>query len=152
MTRRHLLTLRLPLPSVLRADGFVRRLRARGGEPTAKLVRAFAFKNDELPFARRLLELHTRIWLFRCNQHAFAGDFVAVDMSCADVEVRRAWCLDLKRGAPVKLGGGGAGNSFVRVEAAIREIAEVHGILTPEHAVRRATGDGASLLRLFDVA
>ncbi|MBX3272097.1 MAG: hypothetical protein KF729_17660 [Sandaracinaceae bacterium] len=131
-----------------RSDGFVRRLRALRRDPPAKLVRAFAFKNDELAFARRLLEAHPRIWLFRCNQLAFAGDFVAVDMSSAHVEARRALCLDLKRGAPVKLGGGGAGNSFVRVRAAIREIARCHGALTPEHSVLCATGDGDALLRV----
>ncbi len=147
-----LLTLRLPLRAVLRADGFVRRLRAVHSAPAAKLVLAFAFKNDELPFARRVLATHSRIWLFRCNQHAFAGDFVAVDMSSADVGARRAWALDLKRGAPVRLGGGGAGNAFVRLSAAVAEIARVHGILTPDHPVVRATGDGVALARLFDAA
>lgn len=152
MSTRRLLTLRLPLQAVLRADGFVRRLRARRADPSPKLVMAFAFKNDELPFARRLLAAHSRIWLFRCNQHAFAGDFVAIDMSSRDVARRRAWCLDLKRGAPVKLGGGGAGNAFVRLPAAIREIAGLHGVLLPEHPVICATGDGEALQRLFDVA
>lgn len=149
MSEKRLLTLRLPLRAVLRADGFVRRLRARRGNASAKLVMAFAFKNDELPFARRLLATHSRIWLFRCNQHAFAGDFVAVDMSSRDVAARKAWCLDLKRGAKVLLGGGGAGNAFVRLPAAIREIATVHGVLTPGHAVTCATGDGEALQGLF---
>ncbi|MCB9598169.1 MAG: hypothetical protein H6719_35980 [Sandaracinaceae bacterium] len=149
---KHVLTLRLPLRAVLRADGFVRSLRAVRRDPSAKLVQAFAFKNDERPFARRVLEVHSRIWLFRCNQHAFAGDFVAVDMSSRDPAARKAWGLDLKQGAPIKLGGGGAGTAFLRLSAAIREIATLHGVLTPDHPVVRATGDGQALARLFDAA
>lgn len=150
MSSKRPLTLRLPKRAVARADGFVRRLRhVQRRDPSAKLVQAFAFKNDELPFARRLLEAHTRIWLFRCNQHAFAGDFVAVDMSSADVASRRAWCLDLKLGAPVRLGGGGAGNAFVRLPLAIAEIARVHGVLSTAHPVTRVTGDGRALVHLF---
>lgn len=146
------ITLKLPRRALARADGFVRLLRGRRKAVDRRLVAAFAFKNDELPFARRVLEAHGRIWLFRCNQRAFAGDFVAVDMSARDVARRRAWCLDLKLGAPIRLGGGGAGNAFVRVDRAVREIAREHGVLTPSHEIVRATGDGRALTRLFDVA
>jgi hypothetical protein len=48
------------------------------------------------------------IWLFRCNQHAFCGDFAAIDMS----EPRRSWrrplVIELKAGAPLGLDGRGA--------------------------------------------
>jgi len=145
------LTLKLPRRALSRADGFVRLLRRGRRVVDRRLVAAFAFKNDELPFARRVLDAHARIWLFRCNQQAFAGDFVAVDMSARDVELRRAWCLDLKLGAPVRLGGGGAGNAFVRLDRAIHEIAREHGVLTPSHDVVRATGDGRALAAIFDV-
>jgi len=147
------ITIRVPSSALRRADGLVRvlhnKLQAGKRRVDPKLVHAFAFKADERPFARRLLNLHARIWLFRCNQRAFAGDFVAVDMSSANVEKRRAWCLDLKLGAPVKLGGGGAGNAFVELRAAIEEIADELGVLTRDHEVLRATGDGKALVHLF---
>lgn len=144
------ITVRLHRRAIARADGLVRLLcatgRAEGRRVDGRLVSAFAFKNDELRFARRVLREHARFWLFRCSQRAFAADFVAVDMSCTWLAHRPAWCLDLKQGAPVRVGGGGAGNAFVGLSSAIAEIAESTGALVSDHRVRRATGDGDRLV------
>ena len=143
------ITIRVVRKTVQRADGLVRSLKGKRRRIDAALFHCFAFKADELPFAQRLLARHARIWLFRCNQRAFAGDFIAIDMSSRRVPKRRAWCLDLKLGAPVKVGGGGAGNSFIQVQAAVAEIARERGVLMPDHELVRVTGDGRALVDLF---
>ena len=147
------ITVRLHRRAIARADGLVHLLHATGRRVDGRLVGAFAFKNDELRFARRVLQEHARFWLFRCSQRAFAADFIAVDMSCTWLARRPAWCLDLKQGAPVRVGGGGAGNAFVGLSSAVAEIAGASGALASDHAVGRATGDGDRLVdALFRVA
>jgi hypothetical protein len=141
-----ILTVRLTERAVARADGLLRALRAKVTRLRPELLSAFALENDERPFARALLARHPRFWLYRTHQRRFAGDFVVVDMSDAIVESRAAWALDLKLGADVKVGGGGAGNAFVRLDAAILEIATRDGALAPSHRVVRVTGDGAALV------
>ncbi|MBU0550844.1 hypothetical protein KJ940_05020 [Myxococcota bacterium] len=65
------------------------------------LREAFLLTPAERAFARQLLTRRTQIWLFRCNQRAACGDFVAVDMSSA---ARPAYVIELKAEAPLKLG------------------------------------------------
>jgi len=80
----------------------VRRLGLRASaRPEAESV--FAFKDDELAFARALAE-RTHLWLFRANQRAFAGDFVVVDVSSPSAEHRSAIVVDLKRGGRLRQG------------------------------------------------
>lgn len=140
------LTLRLREPALRRADGLFYLLKARLGKVRPEVFAAFAFKNDERSFARRLLERHPRYWLFRTNQQRFCGDFLAVDMASPDVASRRVLAIDLKLGKDVVEGGGGAGNSFTQLDAAVADVARRLGVISPDAAPRRLTGDASSLL------
>lgn len=149
MSRAHPIVLRLYRDALERRGGLARLLEARTGRVCPRTLGYFAFKNDERRFAAALLERHARLWLFRTHQARFAGDFLAVDMSERRVERRRAYCFDLKRGAKVVVGGGGAGNAFVGLPRAVRALAARRSVITPEHDVLRVVGDGARLLELM---
>jgi hypothetical protein len=140
-------TLRLLLPALARRDGLLHLLQARVGKLRPELVSAFELNDDERGFARELLRRRPAFWLFRTHQRCFAGDFVAVDMASPSSAHRRAWAIDLKLGAPLKVGGGGAGVSFARVHLAIAEIATETSALSPDATVERVTGDGGAVLR-----
>src|SRR5690349_3063427 len=87
------LVLRLPRSALVRRDA-VARLSA-----TWQARSLFAFKCDELAFARALLARRTNLWLYRTSQRAFAGDFIVVDVSSppSRVDSRRAFVIELKR-------------------------------------------------------
>ncbi len=107
---------------------------------------AYRFQNDERAFARRLLRLKPNLWLFRCNQRRFCGDFVVVDMSSPEPERRRVWVVELKRGAPLRVGGGGAGVQFQNASRAVAEVARRTGVVAPDAAHDRLSGDGWEIL------
>lgn len=86
------LLLRLPRAALARRDA-VDRLAAGRHDRSV-----FAFKCDELSFARALAERRTNLWLYRTSQRAFAGDFVVVDVSSPRRALRRVFALELKRG------------------------------------------------------
>jgi hypothetical protein len=110
-----------------------------------QVLPSFRLHPREHIFATTLLLSHTRIWLWRTHQQRFAGDFALVDMSSPDPRCRRAWIVDLKLGATVKLGGGGAGNQLSRAAHAIAELVDI-GVLGMQVRPRFATGDGRALL------
>ncbi len=62
------------------------------------LLPAFAMSEPEKTFARELLRRKRNLWLYRCNQKNFCGDFIIVDMSSPRPEHRPALCLELKEG------------------------------------------------------
>jgi len=98
--------LRLPRASLVRRNVVSTLVRHRvdaRGSVRAAITHAFAFKDDELLFARALLAIQSRLWLYRTNQRAFAGDFVVVDLSSPVVARRPVYALDLKRGEPVRV-------------------------------------------------
>lgn len=145
-------TLKLPRRTLARRDA-VRVLVGRIDEPSrqrqrprAELVSVFAFKDDELDFARALAE-RTNLWLFRVNQRAFAGDFVVVDVSSPDVTKRPAVALDLKRGGRVRVDR--AGIQMQRTDRAIAELA-ARGIVAPTCVPLHLTGDARSVLATID--
>jgi hypothetical protein len=72
-----------------------------------RLLEVFEVSRPEREFALTLLRRKTNLWLFRCNQRAFCGDFVVVNMSPPRPERRAAWVLELKQGAPLSTDGGG---------------------------------------------
>jgi hypothetical protein len=115
------------------------------------VLSAYAFCNDEAAFARELLRKRSQLWLFRSNQRRFCGDFVVVDMSSPVVERRPAWVVDLKLGAPLRVGGGGAGIQLRNSDRALAEIADVHGAIAPPLAAERVTGDRREVLGYFGV-
>lgn len=107
-------------------------------------IAAFAFKNDEQGFARGLLSASSRLWLFRCNQRAFCGDFIAIDLSSARPDRRRVWVLELKRGQPLRVGSGGV--QMKNADKAVAEIATLAGVICANAAYDELTGDGGLVI------
>ena len=119
------------------------------GRVTPRAVSAFRFKNDERRFALALLAAKPNLWLFRTNQLASCGDFVAVDMSSPDPRQRVVWALDLKQGAPLQRGGGGAGDQLRNVPSALRELALRFRVLERGASQHLLTGDAAAVLAVL---
>jgi hypothetical protein len=112
----------------------------------ALLSERYALKSDEKPFVRELLGRKRNLWVFRCDQRRFAGDFVVVDMSEPRPERRWVVVLDLKMGAPLVLGGGGAGVQLTQAQLAVAGVAARQGVLSPGAPYELATGDKAVML------
>jgi hypothetical protein len=110
------------------------------------LSERYALKSDEKPFVRELLRRKRNVWAFRCDQRRFAGDFVVVDMSEPRPERRWVVVLDLKMGAPLVLGGGGAGVQLTQAQGAVEALAARQGIITSGARYELATGDKAAIL------
>lgn len=152
MARPPPIFLALPRRSLARRDlvpALVHRAIRPANADVGQVVQAFELKNDELDFARALLFRKSQLHLFRSNQRAFCGDFVVIDVSSPDVARRRAVVLDLKQGAPLRVGGGGAGVQLRNAELAVREIARATAVLGGEAAFEVVTGDCAVVLRYF---
>jgi hypothetical protein len=147
--------IRVPKQQIHRAKTLERilaRLAPGKGPVQRSVLAAYEFRNDERIFARELLTRATQMWLFRSNQRRFCGDFVVVDMSSPIAESRRAWVIDLKRGAPLKLGGGGAGVQLVNAATALAEIAHRTGVLSRTPRAEKVTGDRRAVLRHLGVS
>lgn len=106
-----------------------------------KLREMFLLGGPELAFARLLLERRRNLWLYRCNQRHFCGDFIAIDMSAP--RHRRTYALELKMNEPVKVGAGG--RQFAGLDGALAELAEVRGAPASDPLVLTAQGDGGAL-------
>jgi hypothetical protein len=128
-----LLLLRLPRAALARRDAIVR----LADSPLERSL--FAFKCDELAFARALLERHPNWWLYRTNQRAFAGDFVAVDVSPPRREGRRVLALELKRGQRVR------GIRLANAKGVVRELAD-EGVVVADASVDSLVGDARAVL------
>ncbi|MBX3264713.1 MAG: hypothetical protein KIS78_27245 [Labilithrix sp.] len=107
----------------------------------------FAFKCDELAFARALLARRTNLWLYRTSQRAFAGDFIVVDVSSPVAASRPIRVLELKRGAPARVGPP-TSVQLRNAPAALRELART-GVVSEDAPVRAITGDAAAILALL---
>jgi hypothetical protein len=142
---------RLPRRSLARADVVFRAVAARvRGRDRASVVAQFAFKDDELLFARALLDRQSRFWLYRVNQRAFGGDFVVIDVSSPVVARRRAFAVELKRGerARVRDSGGVQQKNAPRV---IEDIAAT-GVIDRDARPAFLVGDTRAILSFFDGA
>lgn len=106
----------------------------------------FAFKDDELAFARALAE-RTQLWLFRANQRAFAGDFLVVDVSSPSAEHRPAIVLDLKRGG--RLREGRRGIQMGRTDRALA-VLSARGVVAPSCVPVYLVGDAREVLASID--
>jgi hypothetical protein len=151
---RNLWTVRLEPRLLALAGSMTAFLRAETGEPTSRVAPIawrFALCGDELAFARQLLGRRGNLWIYRCNQQRFCGDFVVVDMSSPRSELRPAAVLDLKRGSPLREGGGGASNQLCNARHAVRRLAWRTGIVSPEREPRLLVGDRAALLGALGV-
>ena len=114
---------------------------APGRADAGRIDGAFGLCEDERSFVRELLRARPQFWVFRSNQHAFCGDFVLVDMSSPRRERRAVFVLDLKRGAALREGGGGAGVQLTRARAAVDEIAARWSAIAAGACYRLITGD-----------
>jgi hypothetical protein len=142
--------LRLPRASLARRHVVSTLVRARAdvrAHARAEISHAFAFKDDELLFARALLQVHSCLWLYRTNQRAFAGDFVIVNVSSPVVARRAAYAVDLKRGAPVRLHEG-TGVQLRNAPRVLLEIAKT-GVVDAARRPAILTGDARAVLRFL---
>ncbi len=138
------LTLRLPRSALTRRDAIVR-LAA-----TWQAKKLFAFKCDELEFARELLTRRTNLWLYRTSQRAFAGDFIVVDLSSPNPAARPVSFIELKTAQAVKVVDNTLPTSVQlrNAPAALRELAGT-GVITDGEAhphVRAIIGDRREVL------
>jgi hypothetical protein len=109
-------------------------------------VAVFAFKDDELAFARALAE-RTQLWLFRANQRAFAGDFVVVDVSSPSAERRPAVVVDLKRGGRLREGRQGI---QMRRTDRVLAVLSARGVVAPSCVPVYVVGDAREVLASID--
>lgn len=110
------------------------------GTIARRWLEVFALSGPETAFARRLLVRKRNLWLFRCHQRRFCGDFAIVDMS-GPARLRRAWFIELKQGAPLRFDVGGI--QLQQVREAAEELA---GIVEGPERVRTVMGGGATVL------
>lgn len=142
------LVLRLP-PSLL-AEGFnlarlIARDPARSWSEGYRLLERFELSSRERRFARALLERRPNLWLYRCDQRSFCGDFVVIDMSAPRPADRRVTAVELKAGVAPRPGGGG---QFERLDGALAALVAA-GVITPESEVARIIGDFEAVLALL---
>jgi hypothetical protein len=109
-----------------------------------RLDPGFALCPAELGFARQLLGVQTRYWLFRAHQQQAAGDFIAVDRS-GGAASGRWFAIELKQAQRLRLGR--PGMQLARSGQAVAWVAARHGL-----AIARLTevvGDAASVMALL---
>lgn len=144
---RHPLTLRMPFAMVdvgFSVEQLLARDPALSRSQAWQRLELFALSGPERLFTRRLLMERRNLWLYRCNQRAFCGDFVVVDMS-GGLGARRVVALELKQGAPVKPGAGGV--QMARVPEAVAEIAARDAVITERAAAQQVMGDPTAVAR-----
>lgn len=112
----------------------------------ARAVHTYAFKCDEHGFARELLGARTELWLYRCNQRAYCGDFVVVDVSCPWPELRQAWAIELKLRTIFRVGVGGI--QLRHVDSAREELVRA-GVLDPSRPISTVLGSAGDVLSWF---
>ncbi|WP_437541228.1 hypothetical protein WMF39_26650 [Sorangium sp. So ce1504] len=152
MAPRLPLSIKLTRRAVARRDLFcelVKRAVRPSQADAAFAFHAFAFKADEDEFARELMRRRTELWLFRSNQRASCGDFLAVDMSSPWAARRRSYVIELKRGMPVRIGGGAVGVQLQKAASAVQALAQKGDVLGVEGAYVTVAGDGAEIIAMF---
>ena len=90
-----------------------------------------------------LLEVQTHLWIYRCNQRRFCGDFIAVDMSEPRRGCRRVHPIELKQRAQLKIGS--QHWQLTRFRAALQEIATTTGAIEAAVPVTPLLGDSAAV-------
>lgn len=113
------------------------------------LYSLFAFKSDEYFFARELVMHKPNFWVFRCNQKAFCGDFLIVDMSAPKAADRALWLLDLKEGCPLHDGAGPAGAQMIRAARAVAAVHERYDAVPAAQVPTKLVGTASALLTYF---
>jgi hypothetical protein len=118
----------------------------RSWSQSLRLLPCFALSGPEQRFARQLLQRKRNIWLFRCNQRRFCGDFIIVDMSAARLKHRSVAILELKSHEKLTLDGG-AGIQFRNATAAVEELANVDRVVSHKARFMRVCGGISSVFQ-----
>jgi hypothetical protein len=108
----------------------------------------FALSSREKRFAKAALRHKRNLWLWRCNQRRYCGDFIAVDMA-PPVAYRAARVIELKSGAPLKRGVEGI--QMKNAGAALDELVAA-GDLPREPPYELGCGDAGEVLEWLGVA
>jgi hypothetical protein len=116
-----------------------------------RMSERFLFKNDEKAFVRELLFRKSNFWIFRSDQQSLCGDFVVVDMASPWAKLRPVAVIDLKQGAALKLGGGGAGIQFKNASLAVQAIAKEFAIISAETPITLISGDKEAILKHWGI-
>lgn len=138
------MTLRLPFGMVdqhLRLEQILAADQRRSWSESLQWLPCFVLSRPEHRFARQLLERKRNIWLFRCNQKKFCGDFITVDMSAQQLDRRSVTVIELKSKGQLTLGGGGAGNQFQNAREAVDELAITSQVVAQGVPFSQACGD-----------
>lgn len=89
----------------------------------ALLIR-FELSGPEKSFAKAILRRKRNIWLYRCHQGAFAGDFALVDMSPSSPRYRKVFVVELKSGETLHFGEKGAGKQLANASLIVDDLRE----------------------------
>ncbi len=118
------LTLRLPF-SLMDVGFYFYAAIMKGARVSLREAReigpAFEVSEPERRFVKTLLQEKRNLWLYRCHQRYFCGDFIVVDMSSNDLDARRVVVLELKERHPVRSGPVGTGQTRF-ADAALAEL------------------------------
>lgn len=114
-----------------------------------RLLAHFEMRTQERAFARSLLARKRNLWLFRCNQRCFCGDFAVVDMSSQNPAARPVFVVELKMGAPLQVGVK-PGTQLGNWRAAVAYMAERYAVVTEDCPVELIVGNGAEVFTFFD--
>ena len=102
----------------------------------------------EKAFARRLLRTKRNLWLYRCHQRRFCGDFAILDQSGRTPAGRRVLIAELKERKSLDVGVS-PGTQLARAQEVVRELVE-GGRLTSSSEVLLAIGDSGELYDWLD--
>lgn len=140
-------TLRLPFGLVDEGFHFHRLLMdqfALSSRRARELYGAFDMSVPERTFVRELLRRKRNLWLFRCHQQRFCGDFIVVDMSGAEPGQRPITVIELKEREDVRPVTEGA-HQLRQAPLAIAELSE-RGVVGEGAPVSTVVGGSGELL------
>lgn len=113
-----------------------------------ELKASFDVSEPEKRFVRKLLRDKRNVWLYRCHQQRFCGDFVAVDMSSADLPMRPAAVIELKEREPVRTGLDPTGQQRNAPDAIAELVAA--GVLAHESTIEILIGGSHEVLEWIE--
>ena len=123
---------------------------ARSWRQGYRLLSQFALSGPERVFALTLLRAKKNLWLFRCNQTCYCGDFVVIDRSGGTAQAsQRNYVIELKTGERLRPGGG---LQLQNWRAALEEIARTMEIILPDAPAELLKGDPTFVLEHLGVS
>jgi hypothetical protein len=149
------LTLRLPFWLATRGFSLARLLAddpERSWTEGYRLLERFELSGPEQRFTLALMRRRTNLWIFRCHQRRFCGDFIVVDMSDPRPERRRVYCVELKQNAALVLDARGDSVQLVNHARAVDHVAQSTGTIVAGAPSRVVYGDPDQALLHFRAA